>query len=114
MFLRPFFKGSLIGLLFLGLLACSETAVKDVKIFHGGTILTVDEDFSEVEAIAIKQNKILATGDLASLERKYGKQAEMIDLTGKTMLPGFVDPHAHVISFAPVHFVTEDIGITNF
>ena len=30
------------------------------------------------------------------------------------MLPGFIDPHAHVLSFAPVHFLTENIGITNF
>ena len=109
-----YFLSILIGMLILGLLGCSETPVKDVKLFYGGTILTVDEDFSEAEAMVIRGDKILATGDLASLERMYGKHAEKIDLKGKTMLPGFVDPHAHVISFAPVHFITEDIGITNF
>nr|WP_321353736.1 amidohydrolase [uncultured Draconibacterium sp.] len=104
----------LSALIALSIISCTEQQENEVKIYHGGTILTVDSDFSEAEAIAFQDDKILATGDLKSLKKAYGKKTEIVDLEGKTMLPGFIDPHAHVLSFAPVHFLTENIGITNF
>ncbi|MBS2211971.1 amidohydrolase [Carboxylicivirga mesophila] len=111
---RYFFRTYLLGILIMiGLTSCAqqETAV---TIFHGGTIMTVDSDFSEVEAVAIEGDKIVATGDLSNLQKEFGKQASIIDLEGKTMLPGFIDPHAHVLTFAPVRFLTENIGVDNF
>ena len=113
--LKNSIKALLFGtLIIFSFISCTEQQEKVIKLYHGGTILTVDSNFSEAEAIAIKDNKILATGELAALKKEFGKQAEMIDLKGKTMLPGFIDPHAHVMSFAPVRFLTENIGITNF
>ena len=99
---------------FMTITSCKQDSGKEINIFHGGTILTVDKNFSEVEAIAIQDGKIIATGELASLKKEFGKNAEMIDLKGHIMLPGFIDPHAHVIAFAPIRFITENIGISNF
>lgn len=104
----------LLAAMFLAFACTHQPAENEVKIYHGGTILTVDSDFSQAEAIAFQDDKILATGDLKSLKKEYGKKSEIVDLEGKTMLPGFIDPHAHVLSFAPVYFLTENIGITNF
>lgn len=111
---RYFFRTYLLGILMIvGLTSCAhkETAV---TIFHGGTIMTVDNNFSEVEAIAIKGDKIVATGDLSEIKNEFGKQASLINLEGKTMLPGFIDPHSHVLTFAPVRFLTENIGVAKF
>lgn len=99
------------------LVSCGNTkqeGLETVKIFHGGTIMTVDKDFSEVEAIAIQGKKIIAVGTLKEVKSKVGKDSEMVNLQNKVMLPGFIDPHAHVMSFAPVRFLTENIGVTNF
>ena len=100
----------LVALLISGL----SNFAQEITIFHGGNILTVDANFSEVEAVAIKDSKIIAAGDVASIKEQFETQAKVVDLNGKTMLPGFIDPHAHVLSFAPVRFLTENIGVSKF
>ena len=95
-------------------ISCAEKQEKNQTLFYGGTILTVDQAFSEVEALVIEDKKIIASGDLSEMKSQYGKTANLIDLEGRTMLPGFIDPHAHVVTFAPIVFMTEDIGLVKF
>lgn len=94
--------------------SCNRQKEKKHTIFYGGTILTVDKDFSEVEAVVLEDQKIIATGNFYDVKEKYGDVSDLIDLEGHTMLPGFIDPHAHVVSFAPIVFLTEDIGLIKF
>ena len=94
--------------------SCSQPQEKNQTLFHGGTILTVDQEFSEVEALVIEDKKIIASGDFGELKDQYGKTSMLIDLQGHTLLPGFIDTHAHVVSFAPIVFMTEDIGLVKF
>ena len=99
------------------LVYCGDTQqerAETVRIFHGGTIMTVDKDFSEAEAIAIQGKKIIAVGTLKEVKSTAAENSEMVNLQNKVMLPGFVDPHAHVISFAPIRFLTENIGVAKF
>jgi predicted amidohydrolase YtcJ len=109
-------KYNLLLIIILSVLtfSCSEKKEKKYTIFYGGTILTVDKGFSEVESLVIEDQKIIATGSHNDLKAKYGNRADLIDLKGHTMLPGFIDPHAHVVSFAPIVFLTEDIGLVKF
>ncbi|MDC7240980.1 MAG: amidohydrolase family protein [Spirochaetales bacterium] len=86
----------------------------EVKIFTGGTILTVDKDFSEAEAVAVKGNRIISVGRLRDVRRAVDGNYELIDLEGKTMLPGFVDPHNHVINGAMVNTISEYVGMADF
>jgi predicted amidohydrolase YtcJ len=117
---KLFIKIRLAGVILavvLMLMSCrgiKQKGVETVRIFHGGTIMTVDKDFSEAEAIAIEGKKIVAVGTLKEVKSKVGDNIEMVNLQNKVMLPGFIDPHAHVLSFAPVRFLTENIGATNF
>src|SRR5690606_22870113 len=48
-----------------------------------------------VEAVAVKDGRILAVGSSSEIERYRGKQTVMHDLGGRTLLPGFVDAHGH-------------------
>lgn len=107
-------KLALLVILMITVTSCTHKKERDHTIFHGGTILTVDEAFSEVEALVINNQKIIATGSFDDMNNKYGQRANLIDLNGCAMLPGFVDPHAHVVSFAPIVFLTEDIGLVKF
>lgn len=84
------------------------------KVFTGGTILTVDARFSEAEAVAIRGNRILAVGDAAAVRDAAGPGAALVDLAGRTMLPGFVDPHTHAIAGAALDSITENVGAARF
>jgi predicted amidohydrolase YtcJ len=99
-----------------GLLAALPAPARAVttRLFHGGTILTVDKAFREVAAIAIRGNRILAVGAEAEVGAAAGSDAEVIDLKGRVMLPGFVDPHTHVLAGALADSVMENVGMTRF
>lgn len=94
--------------------ACSEKKEQNLTLFHGGTILTVDEDFSEVEAIVIKDKKIIAIGNFEELNKKYGENSKLIDLEDHVMLPGFIDAHSHAISGALANNLMDYIGMARF
>ncbi|MCK1488360.1 amidohydrolase [Bradyrhizobium sp. 193] len=64
-------------------------------IFHGGTIVTMDRDQMQVEAVAISKGKILAVGSWEAVSRHRGFETTIVDLDGRTMLPGFVEAHGH-------------------
>lgn len=68
-------------------------------IYFGGDIVTVNDAQPTAEAIAIKDGKITAVGSLSELTaRSKGAATKMVDLNGKTLLPGFIDPHSHFIN----------------
>ena len=64
------------------------------SILINGKILTVDEDFTVAEAIAIKDERIIAIGSNDSIAQYTGN---VIDLEGKTVIPGLIDNHIHFI-----------------
>jgi len=88
----------LLGLVLLGMLtgcgADLEVLRPDTVLFNG-KIVTVDEDFSIAEAVAIKDGKFVAVGSNAQIRNLAGGLTEVVDLEGKTVLPGFNDPHLH-------------------
>jgi predicted amidohydrolase YtcJ len=67
-------------------------------IYFGGDILTMEGDSaSYAEAVAIKGGKIIFTGRKTEAEKYQSDSTVMNDLKGKTMMPGFIDPHLHPI-----------------
>ncbi len=74
------------------LFSCSAQQKADL-IVHNARVYTVDEDFSVVEAFAVKDGKIIEVGTSADLLKKYS--GEKIDAEGKAVYPGFIDGHSH-------------------
>jgi predicted amidohydrolase YtcJ len=66
-------------------------------VLVNGKILTVDNQFSTREAIAIREGKIVAVGSNADIRKLAGPQTRMIDLQGRTVIPGLIDSHMHAI-----------------
>jgi predicted amidohydrolase YtcJ len=64
-------------------------------VLINGKIITVDKEDSIVEAVAVKDNRIIATGSTSKVNKLVGEGTEVIDLGGKTMLPGLIDTHTH-------------------
>ena len=67
-------------------------------IYSGGDIITINDSQPSAEAIAIKDGKILAVGAKADVMKHKGSATKMVDLGGKTLLPGFIDAHGHVFN----------------
>jgi predicted amidohydrolase YtcJ len=65
-------------------------------IYSGGPILTMNDAAPTAEAVAVRAGRILALGTRAQMEATRGPGTRMVNLEGRTMLPGFVDPHGHV------------------
>lgn len=76
--------------------SASSQEIADI-IYSGGPILTINETQPTVEAVAVRDGRILAVGTLVELLGHQGEATEMFDLDGRAMLPGFVDSHGHVV-----------------
>lgn len=68
-------------------------------IYHGGDIVTVNDAQATAEAIAVRNGKIVAVGSKADVLKLKGDKTRIVDLNGKTLVPGFVDGHAHFLGF---------------
>ena len=73
-------------------------------IVHGGKIVTADEAFSVAEAMAVKGGKITAVGKDADVLATKTDRTEVIDLAGRTVLPGLIDSHVHPSMAAMLEF----------
>ena len=86
--------------LLLGTMLASGTAAAQEiadTIYSGGPILTVNDAQPTAEAVAVKDGTILAVGTLDDVSAHRGDGTEMFELDGRTMVPGFVDSHGHVV-----------------
>ena len=78
-----------------------------------GKVLTVDKDFSTREALAIRDGKVLATGSDADIRKLATRDAKIINLGGRTVIPGLTDAHLHGVRAALTYAVEVNwIGVT--
>jgi predicted amidohydrolase YtcJ len=74
----------------------AQTAAPDI-ILSNGKIITVDNRFSIAQAVAVKGERIVAVGTNAEINRLAGANTRRIDLAGKSVVPGMIDNHAHIM-----------------
>ena len=74
------------------------------QIFHHGKIVTVDERFSIAEALAVRGDRIQAVGSNDDVLKLAGPQTKLIDLKGRTVIPGLMDSHVHAPGAAMYEF----------
>jgi predicted amidohydrolase YtcJ len=77
----------------------AESVEDDVVIVANGNILTMNPEQPAASAMAVQDGKILAVGDLARVKEAVGESYEYIDLEGKTVTPGFIESHDHVVLY---------------
>src|SRR5690242_2481280 len=75
---------------------CAMAADADL-ILHNGKIVTVDPQFSVRQAVAVKAGKITVVGTDAEVLKERGAGTRVIDLHGRTVLPGLFDSHVHAL-----------------
>jgi len=98
-----------IILLSIGAIAfCGATDGK-VTLFLNGTVITVDETMTIAQAVAIKGPRIIAVGSNEEIIRHLTPNTEIVNLKGKTLMPGFVEVHSHPFLKMVVENATIDI-----
>lgn len=71
-----------------------------VTVYHGGDIVTMEGDSAQyAEALVEKEGKIFFVGSKDEAIKQAGEAPNMVDLKGQTLVPGFVDGHAHFHGF---------------
>jgi predicted amidohydrolase YtcJ len=67
------------------------------RVYFGGSIITIDDKNPITEAVGIEGEKIIAVGSLEKVKKYMGDNFDLIDLKGKSLLPGFIDAHFHIV-----------------
>lgn len=83
--------------LIVAMFSCGPTIDPADKIITNANIYTVDEDRPQAQAVAIRADTIMAVGSVEEIMAFKGETTEVIDLEGKTMTPGLIESHAHIM-----------------
>ncbi|CAA9202472.1 amidohydrolase [Flavobacterium collinsii] len=93
-----------LAIFLMSFMGCNQTSKQNDSlnsadaIYYGGDILTMEGDTANyAEAVGIKQGKIIFVGSKSDAKKFQSDSTKMRDLKGKTMMPGFIDPHLHPI-----------------
>lgn len=68
------------------------------KVLINGKIITMDPDGTIASALAVRDGKIASIGNDSKIRALAKEETEVIDLAGKTVVPGFIDSHCHMVS----------------
>lgn len=94
-------KKTLIALFLTSLsLGASASNGKLDAIYYGGDIVTMDERLKNPEAVGIMDGKITSVGLFDHVKENADPNTRYINLKGQTLMPGFVEPHVHIIGTA--------------
>jgi predicted amidohydrolase YtcJ len=74
--------------------SCSSEEQADLVILNG-KIITVDNEFTITEALAVKEDRIVAVGAGKAIKKRIGQQTKVIDAEGRAVIPGLTDAHLH-------------------
>jgi predicted amidohydrolase YtcJ len=107
--IRTLFATAAIALF---LTSCGGPQKVDTLVVNG-VIYTIDSSFSSVQAMAIKDGIIVATGTDAEILAAY-TAPEKIDAKGQAVYPGFIDAHAHFVGYGKSLFQVDLFGTTSW
>ena len=73
----------------------NKDQVGETRIFNNGTILTMDAGNSTAEAVAVRNGRVEAVGTNQEVNQLISDECVVVDLKGKTVIPGFIEAHGH-------------------
>src|SRR3954469_18827178 len=86
--------------LLFALLAFPALAQPADLVLRGGHIITVDSGWHVAQAVAVRGGRFVAIGNDATVARYVGPNTQIIELAGKTVVPGLIDSHLHQLFHA--------------
>jgi predicted amidohydrolase YtcJ len=94
------FVAVIVGLVVIGGLSVprAQRSEPDLVLFNGN-VLTVDDRFTIAQAIAVAGERIVAVGTNEAVNRLAGAATRRMDLGGRTVIPGLIDNHMHLLRY---------------
>jgi predicted amidohydrolase YtcJ len=92
-----------------GIVAAQEPSQPADLVRHHGVVLTVDANDRVAQALAIRDGRVVAVGTDDRVNRLVGPKTKVIDLAGRTVTPGLIDTHAHLLSTGVDEIVDVDL-----
>ena len=83
-------------------------------VLLNATVHTVDAKRPRAEAVAVRGNRIVAVGTSAELRSYVGPRSRVMDLRGRTVVPGFDDAHAHFLGMGFARLDVDLVGTATF
>ena len=71
-------------------------------VYINGDVVMLDKSNSQAEAVATWHDKIVAVGSTVELQKMAGLRTKIVNLGGKTLVPGLIEPHNHFIAYGPM------------
>lgn len=112
--MRKFFHLFSVLLLTVFLFQCAEKKTPADLIIRGGTIYTMESANPTVEAVAVRGDTIVYSGDVNGLTPYQGELTRVIDLQGKTMTPGFIEGHGHLMGLGYNELNLDLMNVTSY
>ena len=95
--------------------SCATPPVEHADlVLRNGTIVTVDDLIPEVDALAVRGDRIVAVGRAAELDRYIGDETQVIDLDGRLAIPGFIEGHGHFLGIGDATLQLDLRGATSW
>ncbi len=79
-------------------------------VYVNGDVVTLDKSNTQAEAVATWQDKIVAVGSTVQLQKMAGPRTKIVDLGGKTLVPGLIEPHNHFSMYGPMALITVNLS----
>lgn len=105
---KPFFLSLLL------VVACGSDSESADTLFVNGRIVSLTDGAVEVEALAVRDGRIIAIGDEQELATFEGDSTETVDLGGRCVVPGFIDAHAHFLAIGSQATILDLKSIANW
>jgi len=83
-------------------------------VLKNAVVHTVDAKRPRAEAVAVRGNRIVAVGSTAELQALVGPNTRVLDLRGRTVVPGFDDSHAHMLGIGFARLDVDLVGTLRF
>ncbi len=93
-----------VGLYVLFSIATRPPEAPGHQVFVNGVVLTLDEDNRVFEAVSVRGDRIEQLGNSETILGLVDDETDVIDLRGRTLMPGFVDAHGHFPASGQVIF----------
>lgn len=83
-------------------------------VLVGGTVVTVDPAVPDGEGVAIRDGRIVAVGSTDEIRGMAGRSTEVVELGGRTVLPGFIEGHGHFLGLGNARMILDLSRTTTF
>ena len=89
----------------------STASTKADTVIRNANVITMDRNRPRAQAVAMSDGRIVGVGSNRDVETFIGPGVKVMDMTGKTVLPGFIDAHIHVLNSGIRHVMAADCDL---